>query len=1197
MKKLIISLLLPLVMLGQQNRPQPTEADLARMAKAVPTTVQAKVTRPRNVLVYCDAMGFYHTSIPYATASLKILGEKTGAFKVTCVSEDPSVFEPENLKQFDVIFLNNNTSRKPFGKVHFEKMKPGSPERIKAEAREARLRKSFLDFVRKEGKGIVGIHAATDAMYDWPEYGEMLGGFFDLHPWSEKVGVELCESGHPLMRGWRGAPFYINEEIYQQKAPYSRDKQRVLMRLDVARVNMSKKGIKRTDGDFALGWIKPYGKGRVAYIAFGHRHETFWDKRMLTMLLDCIQYAAGDLKVDDRPSNQVSAAEIAASNKRGFAEGMKALAADLAQYQHAVDDAVAWQIDDLANRLEDPKEAEKAAVLAAELARLLVPSSSVDCRNFVLRQLSRLGGDAEVAAVATQLGDEKTSDMALYCLQRLPGAKADDALIAGLEHKRLRGAISSILGQRRCGKAVSALAGLLGEDETTASQAALALGKICTADAADALVKAFGSSKGALRFSIGVALSDIAQGLDDVAAARRACEALAASDASGNVRASAIGRLVVLDGAQGIERGIEAMKSGDVSICAAVAEALLKVENGDGLALVLSKPEGELPAVAVHQALRVAGEKGGSSFEVLVLKAVESKDVATSIEAIKALELIGSGISVVPLARVTDKERADWAMRSLTRMRGKGVTDMMVAESTNKEHDATARASMIKTLGLRKEGTAPFYATLILNGEPAVRRAALSSLELVATWKDAEQLKDLIAGVKSASDRSKLVRIAVASGRRGEDLAGFSAVFLRGLSAASDGKLRTAYINVLGNVAHESALPALTKALEDGDGDVKRAAILVLSNWPTDAPLQAIRAVSIDDKATEAHRVLALRGYAQLLGLPSTRPIRETLSMYKEALAVTKSPMEKRTLVGGLGNLVHPDAFALARTFMDVPDLANEALLASAKIWEGMNGAKMSFKASHGGAFENAIDGNLKTRWTSGKHMSGNEWFEIDMGYEGSINEIYLNAGEVGNDYPREYRIFVSSDRTKWGKPVLTGKGTDRKMRLKLDGYGRYIRIEQLGSANMFWSICEMSINGFPGGRGTLIPAKDLKFTSNKGVGSLRLMVDGNRNTRWATNAPQQTGDWLMIELPRVCDVKRIMMDARLSNKDYPRGYRVDVSMDGKTWKGPYALGAGRGASTEALPLPNKCKFVKITLTAGDPTYYWSIHEMSIFAE
>ncbi|MBR4371344.1 MAG: ThuA domain-containing protein, partial [Victivallales bacterium] len=485
MKKFMIVSLMVLALLGhaQENKPQPNEAEIARMKNASPKVATVKPAKPRNVLVFMDTKGFYHTSIPFATKALEIIGETTGAFTVKEVTDDTSAFEPEHLKDFDVIVLNNNTSRLPIGGVDVAKM-PAGKERDAAEAREMRLRKGLLDFVRTEGKGILGIHAAIDAFYTWPEYGEMMGGYFNLHPWSETVGVELVDAGHPLMRGWRGVPFSINEEIYQVKEPYSRDKQRVLMRLDVKRTNMNKGNqIRRDDGDFANAWLKNYGKGRVVYIGFGHRHETFWNPGMLQMMLDSMQYCAGDLKCDERPSNELDDAYYAKSAQEGFERGLQDIIAKLAQYQYSVDDTEAKQIEYLVNDAEAPGKEARAKRLAAVLAGLLKPESSLDARNFALRQLSRIGGEAEIPAIESQFADEKTAVMALYALQRIPDAAAEQAMIRSLDTvPRERAATAIALGRKKCAAAVAPLAKLL-NDETYGPATALGIGMIGTKEA------------------------------------------------------------------------------------------------------------------------------------------------------------------------------------------------------------------------------------------------------------------------------------------------------------------------------------------------------------------------------------------------------------------------------------------------------------------------------------------------------------------------------------------------------------------------------------------------------------------------------------------------------------------------------------------------------------------------------------------
>ena len=60
-------------------------------------------------------------------------------------------------------------------------------------------------------------------------------------------------------------PFEISDEIYQFRAPYSRTLNRVLLSLDISGTDMTKKGITRKDGDFAVAWVHPAGKGRYRW--------------------------------------------------------------------------------------------------------------------------------------------------------------------------------------------------------------------------------------------------------------------------------------------------------------------------------------------------------------------------------------------------------------------------------------------------------------------------------------------------------------------------------------------------------------------------------------------------------------------------------------------------------------------------------------------------------------------------------------------------------------------------------------------------------------------------------------------------------------------------------------------------------------------------------------------------------------------
>ena len=95
------------------------------------------------------AAGFVHSSIPLAARTIEALGQKTGAWN-TVITYDAADITEQNLQRYDAIFLASTTG------LFLD-------DPADAAATAAR-RKALLDFVRG-GKGIAGIHAATDSYH------------------------------------------------------------------------------------------------------------------------------------------------------------------------------------------------------------------------------------------------------------------------------------------------------------------------------------------------------------------------------------------------------------------------------------------------------------------------------------------------------------------------------------------------------------------------------------------------------------------------------------------------------------------------------------------------------------------------------------------------------------------------------------------------------------------------------------------------------------------------------------------------------------------------------------------------------------------------------------------------------------------------------------------------------------------------
>ena len=154
---------------------------------------------------------------------LERLGHETGIWDTTIRTDTEALtkkkleYNAKNLNDFDAVLFFTGGDLK-------------MDEQQKAD---------FLSFIHDDGKGFIGVHSATITFTDWPEYGEMIGGYFDEHPWvTFDAPIIVEDPTFPGMQQWP-RNFVIRDEIYQMKN-YSRDKLRVLMRLDAGKLDLTK---------------------------------------------------------------------------------------------------------------------------------------------------------------------------------------------------------------------------------------------------------------------------------------------------------------------------------------------------------------------------------------------------------------------------------------------------------------------------------------------------------------------------------------------------------------------------------------------------------------------------------------------------------------------------------------------------------------------------------------------------------------------------------------------------------------------------------------------------------------------------------------------------------------------------------------------------------------------------------------------
>ena len=254
----------------------------------------------KHVLAWADVRnGYQHEAISHALATIERLGHDSGVYDTYIrtdsqpITKQPITFKTgtgiatgeqflaHNLDYYDAIFF--------FGVREIDLT--------------SQQKADLLSFVRDDGKGFVAAHSASTAFFSWPEFGEMLGGRFDEHPWGiADATVVVDDPVFPAMRSFPRVSVR-SDEHYQLKE-FSRDRVRVLAHLDAAKLDLTRPLVHRTDGDFPVAWAHTYGKGRVFYSTLGHPVESWDDPVLQQMYYDALRWAMGLVPGDAAPARK-----------------------------------------------------------------------------------------------------------------------------------------------------------------------------------------------------------------------------------------------------------------------------------------------------------------------------------------------------------------------------------------------------------------------------------------------------------------------------------------------------------------------------------------------------------------------------------------------------------------------------------------------------------------------------------------------------------------------------------------------------------------------------------------------------------------------------------------------------------------------------------------------------------------------------
>lgn len=236
-----------------------------------------------------------------------------------------------------------------------------------------------------------------------------------------------------------------------------------------------------------------------------------------------------------------------------------------------------------------------------------------------------------------------------------------------------------------------------------------------------------------------------------------------------------------------------------------------------------------------------------------------------------------------------------------------------------------------------------------------------------------------------------------------------------------------------------------------------------------------------------------------------------------------------------------------------------------------------------------AIDGQPATRWSTLTPQTPGMWFQVDLGQRQTVSRVQASQAGSPEDYPRGYRLRLSEEGQQWVTVATQTNNTGPVDVSFQPTAAQYIRIEQTGSSDRWWwSIHELTITSQVE---PTVRASHNNFS--QGRDRLTYLLDGNPYTRWSSRAAQRPGMWLEFDLAMSRQISGLTLESRYSPHEYPRGYIIRLSEDGRQWTEVARQPTNTGEVTVDFP-PQSARYIQIEQTGQSSRWWWAVHGLRL---
>ena len=596
----------------------------------------------------------------------------------------------------------------------------------------------------------------------------------------------------------------------------------------------------------------------------------------------------------------------------------------------------------LATHSAQAAEPEAAEDLQQPWIEVLQSDAPKADKAMACKRLNVYGDGRAVPFLAPLLQDAELSSWARIALEVIPDPAADEALRNAMDltsGRLLIGVINSI-GVREDAQAVEGLAKRLSSsDDEVASAAAVALGRIGSAAAIEALKPALAGASAAVR---NAAAEGCILSAEKLLAAGDADQAAALHDA---VRAAEVPKMRIVEATRGaiLARGtagvpllIEQLQSDDRAlfhIGLTTARELSGREVTDALMAEMGRTTADRQATL----LLVLADRGDTEALPAIMQAAQAGPPRARIAAISVLKRLGNASCVPALLEIAadaDAEVAQAAKEALEGLPGDDVNADLAARLAKAQ--GASRLPLIEAIGLRRIDALPPLLAAIDDPDPAIRHAALTALGSVI---DLERLPVLIERAiepKHAEDAAAAGLALRAASIRMPDREACAAKLAAAMPRASLAA-KVAILEVLTAMGGERALQTVGAAAKASEDELKDAGSRLLGEWMTVDAAPVL--LDLAKTATEEkYEIRAIRGYLRIVRQFDV-PLEERAAMCRSALQAARRDAEKKLVLEVLERYPSVDMLRLAVEIAKVPALKNDAAATALAIAQKISGS------------------------------------------------------------------------------------------------------------------------------------------------------------------------------------------------------------------------------------------------------------------